>query len=128
MKKLCGALLTIVMAACSTGPRLGAVTDVVIEEIGNADPTEQDANCESFSPSPGDVRDFLNSSIIVGSLHHFRWSSCYAKGTASFNGAHAVWVMRQHETGTVFVGSHGIEYNLATPAAIERMRDSMKED
>ena len=118
MRTLYLAAAVLALSGCASGPSLGKVTDVVIVEAGLGESDGPDDNCESFKPSPRQVRAFLNRGVIVGSIHDFRWSPCYAKGTATVGGSHAAWTMSLHGLGSVEVSSHGILHNVASREAI----------
>ena len=120
------ALLT--LSGCAPGPSLGKVTDVVIVETGRGKPEDAQDKCASFNPTPTQVQKFLNSSIIVGSLHSFRWSPCYAKGTATIGGSHSSWTMGPYGVGGVEVLAHGVEHNVASREAIQHAYERMKTD
>ena len=120
------AFTLIALSGYASGPSLGEVRDVVVVEISlGEDPQDK---CEHFNPSPMQVQEFLNQSIIVGSLHDFRWSPCQAKGTAIVGTAHASWTMGAYGVGSVEVLSHGVTHNVASREAIRYARERMRAD
>jgi hypothetical protein len=128
MKPLLIVLAVFVLSGCAPGPSLGKVTDVVVIESGLGKPEDANDRCESFRPSPAQVREFLGNSIIVGSIHSFRWSPCYARGTASIGGQHSEWTMGPYGLGGVEILSHGVVHNVASRDAIRAAYDRMNSD
>jgi hypothetical protein len=126
MKSLHFAIVALMIGGCASGPSLGKVTDIVIEESGNSTPDDPQARCEGFHLSPRQVEQFLNHAAIVAGHHHFRWSPCYLEGSAMIDDVPAFWVIRKYGIG--YIKYFDIDYDLASEEALQLRDQRMSVD